>query len=238
LTFSGAVDRLRNWLFGNSQLKAMNEQVNQSELLAALTRELCEAGEAFARGGEGEDKDGDSERQKGYLRAASGVLKLKALNRQLSTSSDRKRRLIEQHKERVDKLHLQLENLLYKKAYLLREIRECRDFTTPALQAVENEVNEKIAANEFTSNLPKLHENAISFLENEMQLREEGRCRLEERKQKYQASEEVLDGRRKIVDELPGRIGRVEVFVKEELDPIFQRSHNSSISAMEIVGQQ
>ena len=183
----------------------------------------------------GEDcASGDAaKRDGGYSHAASGVMSLKALNRQLSASVESKRRLIEQQKERVDNLHLQLENLLYKKAYLLREIRECRDFTTPSLKAVESEVNEKIAATDFHPQMHKLREKALAFLENETQLRKDAQRHLEERRQTYSSSEEILDGRRKIIDELPNRIQRVEGFVKDELDPIFKRQAEQS-KAMEV----
>ena len=197
-----------------------------AEILARVTLELTAAAQACCAGGEG----AAGAREEGYARAASGLLSLKALNRQLSTSVDAKRRAIEERKERVDNLHLQLENLLYKKAYLLREIRECRDFTTPALKTVESEVNVRIAATEFSQQLPKQHDKAVTFLENELQQREEARRLLEERRKSYLAAEEQLDSRRKIIDELPGRIQRVEAAVQEELNPIFQRSHTMEMA--------
>jgi THO complex subunit 5 len=142
-------------------------------------------------------------------------------HRQISTALDSRRRILEQHKECVDSLHLQLENLLYKKAYLLREIRECRDFTTPALQAVESDTSKKIASLQFSTELSRQHQQALEFLETEMELREHGKAALEEKKHLYAKRETELDGRRKILDELPGRITRVEAAVSSELNPIF-----------------
>lgn len=195
--------------------------------LIDVTNELIIAGQECSCN---EGNNAAAVRSSGYQKAALGVMNLKALNRQISISLDSRRREIEQYKEKVDSLHLKLENLLYKKAYLLREIRECRDFSTPSLKSVEEETNKEIAARKFTQHLPKLHQQAIEFLETEMQLRDRAKKTLEERKSECQSREEVLDGRRKIVDELPGRITRVEVAVIQELNPIFERSD----AAMEV----
>jgi hypothetical protein len=46
---------------------------------------------------------------------------------------------------------LKLENVLYKKAYLKREIRVLKDFTTPQLNAVEKEIGRPLAAMEYSS---------------------------------------------------------------------------------------
>ena len=183
--------------------------------LAAVTKTLLDAGDEVAH------TEDQNVRAQGYRKAAAGMLELKSLNRQLSTALGSRRRVLEQHKERVDSLHLQLENLLYKKAYLLREIRECRDFTTPALKAVESETSNKIAALQYSSDLSSQHQKALEFLETEMQMREQGGNLLEEKKQLYSKRETELDGRRKILDELPGRITRVEAAVSSELSPIF-----------------
>ena len=193
---------------------AMADDDQLGSRLATVTKTLLDAGDEVAHSEQ-------NVRVQGYKKAARGMLELKALNRQLSAALDSRRRVLEQHKERVDSLHLQLENLLYKKAYLLREIRECRAFTTPALKAVESETSNKIASLQYSSDLSRQHQQAIEFLETEMNMREQVVAALEEKKQLYSKRETELDGRRKILDELPGRITRVEAAVSSELSPIF-----------------
>lgn len=183
--------------------------VEVTEGLVSVGHEMCGADEAG--------------RQAGYRKAAHGLMGLKSLNRAIATGLDSKRREIERKKESLDKLHLQLENLLYKRAYLLREIRECRGLTTPALDTVEAETAQRLAVAQFSRQLPQQHQEALDFLDREMQAREAAKAQLEARRQEYLAREEVLDARRKIVDELPVRITNVESAVLKELTPIFAK---------------
>ena len=202
---------------------------NHSDFLLELTDELVKYGQEMC-------SEQAHTRQPGYKSAARALMSLKSLNRAVATGLDAKRREIEAHKERVDNLRLKLENLLYKRAYLLREIRECRDFSTPALDAVESETQHTLAQTQFSRDLPRKNQESIEFLEQELSRREAAQKQLEQRKAEYLVREEVLDGRRKIVDELPVRITNVESAVLKELTPIFAKGDAITSTGMQMSG--
>ena len=82
---------------------------------------------------------------------AVATIKLKHFNREIQQAVEEKRKEVERGKEKVEMLKLKLENVLYKKAYLQREIRVLRDFTTPELNAVEKEIGRPLAAVVFSA---------------------------------------------------------------------------------------
>jgi len=101
-----------------------------------------------------------------------GVMRLKSLNRQMSVALDEKRKHVEKRKERVDMLHLKLENLLYKQSYLLQEIKACKDVSTPHLHAMEQELGTgPLCALEFSDQLEEQHAGTIQTLKQEMEAR-------------------------------------------------------------------
>uniref|UniRef100_A0A7S2Y031 THO complex subunit 5 n=1 Tax=Fibrocapsa japonica TaxID=94617 RepID=A0A7S2Y031_9STRA len=80
-----------------------------------------------------ESKAGGAELQKTASKAMKLLLELKRYSRRAHMGVDACRKDIVSAKESVDKQQLQLQNLLYEKAHLQRQIMLCRDFATPEL---------------------------------------------------------------------------------------------------------
>jgi len=164
-------------------------------------------------GGEGESDEQDNNALAPVL---LGIMRLKGLNRQLSIELDEKRKLVEKRKEKVDSLHLKLENLLYKQSYLLQEIKSCKDLSTPHLQLLESELGGKaLGATSFSSSLPLQHEAAMQALRDEMQQRKDERKALEGKSSEYKKVLSVMDEKRKFLEELPQKIGKLDSTVAE-----------------------
>lgn len=108
-------------------------------------------------------------------------------------------------------LKLKLENVLYKKAYLQREIRVLRDFTTPDLNAVEKEVGRLLAAVEFSAkSLSDIELEAKAVMHGEIIEREETSKKLEQLTAIKASKEETLDKKRKFLDDIPLRMTLVK----------------------------
>ena len=125
-------------------------------------------------------------------------------------SLEAKRKDVELQKERVDRLNLVLENLLYKQAYLRREIRLCKDLSTPNLFDVEKETLQQLGATQYHENLQTHHEESLSTLELEMKERSNMEAQLKGLRQKHQAIIDKLDKKRKFLEELPTRVAIVK----------------------------
>ena len=154
--------------------------------------------------------DGAAQADDAYNRAALSLVKLKSLNRKIHLSLDAKRRDVEAQKDRVDRLQLKLENMLYKRAYLHREIRSCKDLTTPYLTSIEEETQMPLAVLEFSDSLPAKHQRALNLLKEEMKTRIDAKSSLEDRKKLHQEQLDVLDIKRKFLEELPANMGKIE----------------------------
>lgn len=104
------------------------------------------------------------------------LLELKASSRATHLGVDRYRQLVQDYKKTLDAHHLQLQNLLYRKHHLLREMMLCRDFTIPEVHLVEK--NEQISIVGDGSDLASAeqHQARLKLLTDEMQERQ----RLEE----------------------------------------------------------
>ena len=146
-----------------------------------------------------------------YKRSAVATIKLKHYNREIQQSLEAKRKEVEKEKEIVEMLKLTLENVLYKKAYLQREIRVLKDFTTPELNAVEKEMGRSLAAVEYsTGSLPDIEITAKAVMEGEILEREETSRKLEQLTLIKASKEEVLDKKRKFLDDIPLRMNLVK----------------------------
>ena len=111
----------------------------------------------------------------------------------------------------VETLKLQLENVLYKKAYLQREIRVLKDYTTPELNAVEREIGRPLAAiDSSTDDLSAIEAAAKDVMNGEIVDREETSKRLEQLVLTMVSKEEVLDKKRKFLDDIPLRLNLVK----------------------------
>jgi hypothetical protein len=146
-----------------------------------------------------------------YKRAAVATIKLKHFNREIQQALEQKRNEVEKEKEVVEMLKLKLENVLYKKAYLQREIRVLKDFTTPELNAVEKEIGRPLAAVDFSAGtLASIETAAKEVMQREIIDREETFKKLELLTTIKAGKEEVLDKKRKFLDDIPLRMNLVK----------------------------
>lgn len=142
-------------------------------------------------------------------------MQIKALNRKVYQELEDRRSQIEAKKGVVDMLQLSRENLLYKQAYLQREIRACKDLSTPNLLEVEKELGKQLASTVFSDNLDEVNRQATILLEAERQARIETEQVLSSLKETRDAALKKLDRKRKFIDELPGKIEQISNTVKE-----------------------
>ena len=143
------------------------------------------------------------------------MLKIKNLNRQIYLTLEEKRSEIEARKSIVDKMKLNYENLLYKQAYLQREIRACKDLATPNLTEIEKELDQELATHQYSNNLNEVNTNALELLEKERISRTESEAILVNLKETRNIALKKLDKKRKFLDELPGKIETINALAKD-----------------------
>lgn len=142
-------------------------------------------------------------------------MQIKSLNRKIYQELEDRRSQIEAKKGVVDMLQLSYENLLYKQAYLQREIRACKDLATPNLAEVEKELGTLLATTVFSDNLSAISNQAIASLAAEQAARIETGNVLSALKETRDAALKKLDRKRKFMDELPSKIEVISNTVKE-----------------------
>eukprot|EP01040_Poterioochromonas_malhamensis_P010137 gene10137-11022_t len=145
-----------------------------------------------------------------HLKCMVHLAKLKTLNRNIHKSIDEERKKLEGKKTDLEKLQLNYENLIYKKNYLLREIHQCRDITTPHLQQIEEERCAPIGTLVYEENLfPDLHEAALRELQEEKEQRRAMEEEYQQRQQLYTEKMEELEKRRKFLEDLPKKVAGI-----------------------------
>lgn len=137
-------------------------------------------------------------------------MKLKSLNRLIYTSLETKRNEVELHKEKVDKLQLKLENLLYKQAYLGREVRECKDLQTKNLSKIESDINQTLSIKEFTNQLIEQHSNILNTLTIEREERKKKQNILEDLKLVQQENIDFLHKKRKCLEDINPKVQQIK----------------------------
>lgn len=140
---------------------------------------------------------------------------IKGLNRKVYLDLEDKRKEIEEKKGVVDRLQLNYENLLYKQAYLQREIRACKDLATPNLTEVEKELGAPLATTAFSDRLPDIHRSAIDSLQKEKEARIETEKVLETLKGTRDSELKRLDRKRKFVDEVSTKVDQMSTAARE-----------------------
>jgi THO complex subunit 5 len=122
---------------------------------------------------------------------------------------DSERKLLDERKIELDKLHLTYENLLYQKAHLQREIEKCRDLVTPNLEKVGTERGEIIGITTYSSDLSILHEQAIHLLEEEKQQRIQLQKDLEEKQNFNTETNSKLEKKRKFLLDVGEQVSKI-----------------------------
>jgi THO complex subunit 5 len=70
----------------------------------------------------------DSDTAAMHIRATALVARLKALNRAANAATRARKQATAEARQEMDQTHLGLQNLLYEKRHLEREIEKCRQF--------------------------------------------------------------------------------------------------------------
>ena len=142
------------------------------------------------------------------------LLGLKSLYWSILTSLEAKKREAEVEKEVVDRLQLTLENLLYQQAHLRREIKSCRDISrnTPAVHKVEADLGEQVSMTSYCGEgeHAQRHAEAMAVLEKEMRVRQEKTAVLEALTAEHEQNLEVIDKKRKHLDDIPLKISALK----------------------------
>ena len=133
----------------------------------------------------------------------------KVFNRNLHLTIDGNRKQLDSTKTEVEKLQLVYENLLYEKAYLLREIKQCQDISTVELDQIQEERGHVIGSLEYADDLPQIHQAALEELQEEQTQRIEQQEILNQLEAQLRERNEVLHRKRKFVDEFPNKIAHI-----------------------------
>ena len=146
------------------------------------------------------------------------LLLLKKKNRMKLQQYDQKQQTIEQIKDNINQSQLKLENLLYKQAYLLREIRDNCDYNSIELSKIEDELSMKIGMDEYDEsqgeegrdNMNEKHKNCLLLLKNEMTKRKLKRKELNNfiKEKEYLVSE--LSNKRKKLESFPEKTEKIK----------------------------
>ena len=170
------------------------------------------------------------ERKEYYKKSSIGLVKAKALNRTVYLALEEKRSEIDAQKGVVDRLQLSYENLLYKQAYLQREIRACKDLATPNLSEIEKELGRALGTTVFSNRLAEINAAAIESLKQEQASRVETEESLSKLKEVRNEALKKLDKKRKFLDDLPVKIESISAAANEiqkqfsEIQPLRQQS--------------
>jgi hypothetical protein len=150
-----------------------------------------------------------------FNQSALLLVLLKKLNRTKLLQLDEKQHSVDTLKDRVNKSQLKLENLLYKQAYLLREINDFKDYNSTELNKIETELEMKIGMDEYSSDLVQLHKNSLSILKKELQLRKLKRSELQDLEKKKESLSDELNSKRKRLESFPEKVSKIKTLAKE-----------------------
>mmetsp|Transcript_26720 Transcript_26720/g.44665 ORF Transcript_26720/g.44665 Transcript_26720/m.44665 type:complete len:248 (-) Transcript_26720:207-950(-) len=168
------------------------------------------------------DKPVGEDNNKEYYRNTSvSIVKMKSLNRQIYAALDDRRSQNEKKKVDLDKLQLNYQNLLYKQAYLKREIRACKDLSTPHLNDIEREIGKQLGTTVYSDNLESINEAAKRALEEEKTARVNTDQELKRLKEQRNEALKRLDRKRKFMDDLPAKV-EIMASTAKELSTQFQ----------------
>jgi hypothetical protein len=88
--------------------------------------------------------------------------------------------------------------------------RQCKDLSTPALNALEAELKMTIGLQEYESTLDAVHAQALRTMQAESEARRDMQTQLLGSTLKQQQAVDRLDKKRKFLDELPTRVSLVK----------------------------
>ena len=144
-----------------------------------------------------------------FNQSALSMINLKKRNREHFLGLEKKKSSVDSFRERIGQAQLKLENLLYKKAHLIREIQTCQQISTPAVTSVEQELATAIAVESYSSNLRDLHRESLEKLRTELARRKTKQATVYEAQNLKNELEDSLDKKRKILEGIPEKLSVV-----------------------------
>ncbi|KAJ3722937.1 Fms-interacting protein-domain-containing protein [Lentinula raphanica] len=157
----------------------------------------------------------DSDAQSLLIRSSALVSCLKSLNRAANTATRTKKDETTAARQEMDQSHLGLQNLLYEKRHLEREIEKCRQFASVyqdiplyTLEEFQELAPEEARTTEVLEDEHQLMLNRLSF-----ELAERQRLDLK-RRELLQAKEELLKQSKANTNTLEGVKGHIDTLVK------------------------
>ena len=151
------------------------------------------------------------------------MVALKKRNRAQFLDLEKKKAVVENHRELCGSSQLKLENLLYKEAYLLREIQTCKQISTPAVKCVEKEMDIIIGVEKYSNDLPSLHKASLSLLRSELAQRKQMQATVASEREKKAQLEETIHKKQKLLQEIPAKLSAVAANTRQLCD-FFEQS--------------
>jgi len=138
--------------------------------------------------------------------AALHLVELKASSRATFLAVDLMRQHVADHKRKLDRQHLQLQNLIYKKQHLLREMKLCRDFKTREVSKIEKDEGLSIVVEEDDLAGDAKHQDRLALLTSEMQERKSLEESLAQAKDRRDNLIRTLEEKRTLFASLPEQL--------------------------------
>lgn len=157
-----------------------------------------------------------------FNQSALSMINLKKRNREHFLGLEKKKSSVDSFRERIGQAQLKLENLLYKKAHLIREIQTCQQISTPAVTSVEQELATAIAVESYSSNLRDLHRESLEKLRTELARRKTKQATVYEAQNLKNELEDSLDKKRKILEGIPEKLSVVAASTSQLSDFLLQ----------------
>jgi len=134
------------------------------------------------------------------------LMEFKASSRSTHLELDRQRQLVLDEKRSLDARQLQLQNLLYRKAHLLRELKLCHDFSTSELRVVERDEGIMIIAEGEDLAASGDHQTRLQMLACELEERKRLESDLKASRKERDQVETSIDSARSFLAGLPEQL--------------------------------
>lgn len=168
-------------------------------------------------GDAGAAKDSERSQKRLYAKGSVAMMELKSRSRNVFCAAAELLESLDAAKKATEERQLSLQNLLYEKAYLGREIERCRKFEMrefTKIDLVSKEEFEKSAPEALLQDIRTLEENSgeqqhqinLSRLSHELQLRRDLQTKLKELREDVKTTKETTSDRLAFLDDLPRKM--------------------------------
>jgi THO complex subunit 5 len=160
-------------------------------------------GEALELKKQGAD---ESKLKESKTRISLLFLELKSANRSTFLATESTKQSVQDKKKEMAAHHLRLQNLLYEKNYLLREIKRCKDFTTIEMDKIDLMADSEV---EMDSAPDEYHKQLVR-LEHELAERKRLKDQLHDLKAEIKTTESETADKTRFLNGLPDQLKAIE----------------------------